>query len=101
MSDTGALARLVAAANAPEAIADALRAAGGRVVWTLGWDLPRELVDAFGLHPVRLVPGGDADQDIVSLVGAETLSARGRALIAAIAALPPEDAVLISHADAE
>lgn len=101
MSDTGALARLLGAARAPEAIAAEVRARGSRVVWTLGWDLPRELVDAFGLHPVRLVPGGDADQAIVSLVGAETLSARGRALIATIAALPSEDAVLISHADAE
>ncbi|MEO7690767.1 MAG: 2-hydroxyacyl-CoA dehydratase family protein [Sphingomonas sp.] len=101
MSDTGALARLVAAANAPEAIADEFRAAGGRVVWTLGWDLPRELVDAFGFHPVRLVRGGGTDHGILSLIGAETLSMRGRALIATIAALPPEDAVLISHADAE
>ena len=101
MSEKGALARLVEAARAPEAIAAEFRAKGGRVVWTLGWDLPRELVAAFGLHPVRLVPGDDADQEIVALVGAETLSARGRALIATIAALPAEDAVLISHADAE
>ncbi|GAA0298553.1 hypothetical protein GCM10009087_05460 [Sphingomonas oligophenolica] len=101
MSDRGALARLVAAAQAPEAIAAEFRAGGERVVWTLGWDLPRELVDAFGLHPVRLVPAHRADHDIVSLIGAETLSARGRALIATIAALPAEDAVLISHADAE
>ena len=101
MNDTGALARLISAARSPEAIAAEFRAKGGRVVWTLGWDLPRELVGAFGFHPVRLVPGDDADQEIVSLVGAETLSARGRALIATIAALPAEDAVLISHADAE
>lgn len=101
MNDAGALARLVRASQAPEAIAAEFRGGGGRVVRTLGWDLPRELVDAFGLHPVRLVPGEGGDQDIISLVGAETLSARGRALIATIAALPPEDAVLISHADAE
>lgn len=99
MSD--ALGRLIAAADGPAAIADAFRAEGGRVVWTLGWDIPRELIDAFGLHPVRLVPGDEDSSAIDALVGAETLGARGRALLAAIAALPASDALLISHADAE
>ena len=99
MSD--ALGRLLAAADGPGAVADAFRATGGRVVWTLGWDVPRELVDAFGLHPVRLVPGDEDSSAIDALVGAETLGARGRALLAAISALPASDALLISHADAE
>jgi hypothetical protein len=96
-----ALGRLIAAADAPATVADGLRAAGGRVVWTLGWDIPRELIDAFGLHPVRLVPGAADSSAIDALVGAETLGARGRALLAAISALPAGDALLISHADAE
>ncbi|CAN5339968.1 hypothetical protein BH09PSE4_BH09PSE4_02130 [soil metagenome] len=96
-----ALRRLIKAADDSRAIAAEFRAGGGRVVWTLGWDIPREIVDAFGLHPVRLVPGDDADSAIGSLVGSETLGRRGRALLAAIAALPLQDAVLISHADAE
>jgi benzoyl-CoA reductase/2-hydroxyglutaryl-CoA dehydratase subunit BcrC/BadD/HgdB len=96
-----ALGRLIAAADAPSAIADAFRAKGGRVVWTLGWDIPRELVDACGLHPVRLVPGNEDSSAIDALVGAEMLGARGRALLAAISALPVGDALLISHADAE
>ncbi|MEO9131238.1 MAG: 2-hydroxyacyl-CoA dehydratase family protein, partial [Sphingomonas sp.] len=105
MSDTGALARLFHAADAPHEIAAEFRAAGGRVVWTLGWDLPRALVDAFGLHPVRLVPAESGDAEVGSglgsLIGSDSLGARGRSLIATIAGLPAEDAVLISHADAE
>jgi len=97
----GAMARLLHAADAPHEIAAEFRAAGGRVVWTLGWDLPRELVDAFGLHPVRLVPAEGGDTAIGSLVGNDSLGARGHSLIATIAGLPAEDAVLISHADAE
>jgi len=101
VSDTGALARLLHAADAPQEIAAEFRAAGGRVVWTLGWDVPRALVDAFGLHPVRLVPMDGGDAAIGSLVGSDRLGVRGRSLIATIAALPAGDAVLISHADAE
>ena len=101
MNDTSALARLLHAADAPHEIAAEFRAAGERVVWTLGWDLPRELVDAFGLHPVRLVPMKIDDAAIGSFIGNDSLGARGRSLITTIAGLPPEDAVLISHADAE
>ena len=101
MIEPGALARLLHAADAPHEIAAEFRAAGGRVVWTLGWDVPRELVDAFGLHPIRLVPAQAGDSAVGSLAGSDSLGARGRSLITTIAALPPEDAVLISHADAE
>ena len=97
----GALVRLIHAANAPAEIADDIRAGGGRVVWTLGWDIPRELVDAFGLHPIRLVPIDHGSHALDALIGSETLSRRGRGLLAAIALLPAEDALLISHADAE
>jgi len=96
-----ALTRLIEASTSPEMIAESFRAVQGRVVWTLGWDIPREIVDAFGLHPVRLVPGDADDSAINALVSEESLGVRGRGLLAAIAALPACDALLISHADAE
>ncbi|MGH9006726.1 MAG: 2-hydroxyacyl-CoA dehydratase [Acidimicrobiales bacterium] len=40
----------------PEALARAWRGAGGRVVGILGHDVPRELVSAAGMLPVRLAP---------------------------------------------
>ena len=93
--------RILRAARDPQAIAAEHRAAGRRVVWTLGWDIPRELIDAYGLAPVRLVPGDDDGTLIDALVRKETLGARGHSLLAAIAAIPMRDAILISHADAE
>jgi hypothetical protein len=96
-----ALDRILHAARDPEAIAAEHRAADRRVVWTLGWDIPRELIDAYGLAPVRLVPGDHDRTAIDTLVGRGDMTARGLALLAAIAAIPESDALLISHADAE
>ncbi|MBO9714577.1 2-hydroxyacyl-CoA dehydratase family protein [Sphingomonas sp.] len=96
-----ALAAFRAAAADPGAVAAQVRGER-RVVWMLGSDLPYELVEAFGQHPVRLVPDRRIDtQAIDALVNAETMGVRGRALLAAIVALPREDALLISHADSE
>ncbi|RYE02769.1 MAG: 2-hydroxyacyl-CoA dehydratase [Sphingomonadales bacterium] len=72
-----------------------------RVVWTLGWDIPRELIDAYGLAPVRLVPGGHDPAPIDALVRRSHIGERSHALLAAIAAIPQGDALLISHADAD
>jgi hypothetical protein len=94
-------ARIREAATVAETIAAEHRAAGKRVVWTLGFDIPRELVDAYGLAPVRLVPGTHDRGAIDALVSRENMSERGQALLAAIAAIPPSDALLISHADAD
>jgi benzoyl-CoA reductase/2-hydroxyglutaryl-CoA dehydratase subunit BcrC/BadD/HgdB len=95
------LARILAAARAPEAIAAEHRAAGKQVVWTLGWDIPRELIDAYGLAPVRLVPGTHDTAPIDALVRRSHIGERNHALLAAISAIPQGDALLISHADAE
>ncbi|NML04345.1 2-hydroxyacyl-CoA dehydratase family protein [Sphingomonas sp. G-3-2-10] len=96
-----ALDRILAAARDPQSIAAEHRAAGKRVVWTLGWDIPRELVDMHGLAPVRLVPGNHDRTAIDALVGKADMAERGLALLAAIAAIPQGDAILISHADAD
>lgn len=96
-----ALDRIRFAAREPEAIAAEHSAAGKRVVWTLGWDIPRELVDGFGLAPVRLVPGTQDRSAIEALVGRAEMPERSLALPAAIAAIPTGDALLISHADAD
>jgi benzoyl-CoA reductase/2-hydroxyglutaryl-CoA dehydratase subunit BcrC/BadD/HgdB len=101
VSYTVALATLISAADDPTSVATQARAAGQRVVWTLGADIPRALVDAFGLRPIRLVPAASSDPAIDALIGSETLGRRGRLLLAAIARLPREDALLISHADSE
>ncbi|RYY34384.1 MAG: 2-hydroxyacyl-CoA dehydratase, partial [Sphingomonadales bacterium] len=93
--------RIFAAARQPEAIAAGHRAAGKRVVWTLGWDIPRELIDAHGLAPVRLVTGDHDPAPIDALVRRSNIGARSHALLAAIAAIPQGDALLISHADAD
>lgn len=93
--------RIAQAVQHPERIAAEIRASGERVVWVLGWDVPRELVDGFGLHPIRLTPRGLDLGPIDALVGRETMSQRGRRLLATIAALPERDALLISHADSE
>jgi len=100
VSAAGALAALLAAADDPAAVAERLRSEGQEVVWTLGADIPRALVDAFGYCPIRLVPGAP-DPEIDALIGSDNLGARGRALLAAIAALPEGDRLLISHADSE
>jgi hypothetical protein len=97
-----ALALLRAASADPLTIAARAREAGKRVVWMLGSDLPYELVEAFGCHPVRLVPDVRVDRSAIdAMVSAETLSERGRALLAAIIALPADDALMISHRDSE
>lgn len=102
MTAAGALAALIAAADDPQAVAVRHRDEGRQIVWTLGVDIPRELVDAFGHRPVRLVPDAAADTSAIdALIGSANLSQRGRALLATIAALPASDAVLISHADSE
>ncbi|WP_066799580.1 2-hydroxyacyl-CoA dehydratase family protein [Sphingomonas soli] len=93
--------RVFEAARNPGAIADAHRAAGRRVVWTLGWDIPRELIDAYGLAPVRLVPGDHDPAPIDALVRRSHIGERSHALLAAVAAIPLGDALLISHADAD
>lgn len=71
---------LRAAVLQPEAAARAWRAAGGRVVGVLGWSVPRELVVAAGLLPVRLsprhLPGSTPDS--------------GRDIAGAGSQLPPE-----------
>lgn len=94
-----AIDRILAAARDPQAIAAEHRGAGKRVVWTLGWDIPRELVDTYGLAPVRLVPGDHDRSAIDALV--RPGNERSHALLAAIAAVPQADALLISHADAD
>ncbi|RYY26721.1 MAG: 2-hydroxyacyl-CoA dehydratase [Sphingomonadales bacterium] len=71
------------------------------MVWTLGWDIPRELIDAYSLAPVRLAPGKHDRTAIDALVRRSQIGERSHALLAAIAAIPPGDALLISHADAE
>ena len=102
MSAAAALAAIGRAARDPGAVADRVRGAGGRIVWTLGADIPRELIDAFGLHPVRLVPDLATDTAAIdALIGGDNLGVRGRALLAAIARIPTGDALLISHADSE
>ncbi|MES2441333.1 MAG: 2-hydroxyacyl-CoA dehydratase family protein [Pseudomonadota bacterium] len=102
MTPAAALARFREASADPLGVAARLRGEGERIVWMLGSDLPYELVEAFGCHPVRLVPDARSDHAAIdAMVSAETLSARGRALLAAIIALPPEDALLVSHADSE
>lgn len=93
--------RVFAAAGKPETIAAEHRAAGKRVVWTLGWDIPRELIDAYGLAPIRLVPGDHDPAPIDALVRRDHIGERSHALLAAIAAIPQNDALLISHADAD
>lgn len=93
--------RIVFAGARPRAIAEEIRRNGGKIVWTLGWDIPRALVDASGVNPVRLVPAPEADPAIERLVGSTNISARGLRLLTAIASLPADDAVLMSHADAE
>ena len=102
MTATAALARLAEACADPRAVAAEMRAAGRRVVWMLGSDLPYALVDAAGFHPIRLVPDARVDRSAIdAMVSAETLGERGRSLLAEIIALPAEDALLISHADTE
>lgn len=101
MTPGEALAALAKAADDPGAVAAAARTAGERVVWTLGADIPRELIDAYGLRPIRLVPGNASSIAIDALIGSDSLGARGRALLAAIAEIPKDDALLISHTDSE
>lgn len=102
MTPEAALDLFRAAAADPGTVAADLRGQGRQVVWMLGSDLPCELVEAHGCAPVRLVPDARIDHaEIDRLVNAETMRDRGRALLAAILALPPEDALLISHADSE
>lgn len=102
MTAAAALARLAGACADPRAVAAEVRAAGRRVVWMLGSDLPYALVDAAGFHPIRLVPDARVDRSAIdAMVSAETLGERGRSLLAEIIALPAGDALLISHADTE
>lgn len=102
MTPDAALDLFRSAAADPGAVAAELRGQGRRIVWMLGSDLPYELVEAHGCHPVRLVPDARIDHRAVDrLVNAETMRDRGRALLAAILALPVGDALLISHADSE
>jgi benzoyl-CoA reductase/2-hydroxyglutaryl-CoA dehydratase subunit BcrC/BadD/HgdB len=102
MTAAAALARLAEACADPRAVAAEMRAVGRRVVWMLGSDLPYALVDAAGFHPIRLVPDARVDRSAIdAMVSAETLGERGRSLLAEIIALPVDDALLISHADAE
>ena len=102
MTAAAALARAAEACAGPRSVAATVRASGRRVVWMLGSDLPYALVDAAGFHPIRLVPDSRVDRSAIDgMVSAETLGERGRSLLAEIIALPVEDALLISHADAE
>jgi benzoyl-CoA reductase/2-hydroxyglutaryl-CoA dehydratase subunit BcrC/BadD/HgdB len=102
MTAAAALVRLAEACADPRLVAGEMRAAGRRVVWMLGSDLPYALVDAAGFHPIRLVPDARVDRSAIdAMVSAETLGERGRSLLAEIIALPAEDALLISHADTE
>lgn len=102
MTAAAALAAIGWAARDPGSVADRLRAGGGRIIWTLGADIPRELIDAFGLHPIRLVPDMAIDTAAIdALIAGDNLGVRGRALLAAIARIPASDALLISHADSE
>lgn len=102
MTPSEALAALEAASQDASGIAAAARARGKRVVWTLGADLPQEMVRAFGYQAIRLVPGASEDHpEIDALISRESLGSRGRRLLGAIAALPSQDALLISHTDAE
>ncbi|MEG3143052.1 2-hydroxyacyl-CoA dehydratase family protein [Sphingomonas sp. RT2P30] len=102
MTPTEALAALETAAQDASGIAAAARVRGKRVVWTLGADLPQEMVRAFGYQAIRLVPGASEDHpEIDALISRESLGSRGRRLLGAIAALPAEDALLISHTDNE
>jgi hypothetical protein len=96
-----ALQALIAAASDPTAVAAEARAAGRRIVWILGWDIPRFLVDAFGLQPIRLVTAGRGASGVDALIAADSMSKRGRAVLAAIEAIPESDALLITHADAD
>jgi benzoyl-CoA reductase/2-hydroxyglutaryl-CoA dehydratase subunit BcrC/BadD/HgdB len=75
----------------------------GRVVRTLGLDVPRELILAAGLLPVRMVAGPPAPTPRAdALMGAAAMSTRGKLLLEQL--LDPEACeipLLITHADEE
>lgn len=78
------------------------RDAGGGMVRTLGPDVPREILLAAGLTPVRLVPDPAAATPMAdTLVGGESLGWRGRALLETLLADAERRPLIMSHADAE
>ncbi len=93
------LARLRAAFEHPDGVAERCLGEGRAVVRYLGTDLPREMFLAAGVVPIRLA--SDAPRDSEVLEGLPVLGRRGRALVARIARQLRGEAFAITHADNE
>ncbi len=86
----------------PEAVADRLRAQGRPIARVVGSDIPRELLLAAGLTPVRLTAApGLPTLRTDRLMGMSSLPARSRSLIDQLLSLPTTDRIVLSHAEAE
>jgi benzoyl-CoA reductase/2-hydroxyglutaryl-CoA dehydratase subunit BcrC/BadD/HgdB len=96
------LARFADAYDHPSQVAARWRESGGRVARQLGVDVPREMVLAAGILPVRLVGVTSVAAPAAHrVIDAATLGQRGRSLLEQILTEAPGDALIISHADAE
>ncbi|MDX9874114.1 MAG: 2-hydroxyacyl-CoA dehydratase family protein [Spongiibacteraceae bacterium] len=99
---SSAIDTLLAAAEDAGARARQLLAQGAQVVRVVGQDAPYELLRAAGLQPVRLVPRpGEPTPLADRLIGAATISQRGRSLLEQILNDDSGTPLLITHADAE
>lgn len=97
-----ALGALTAAFEQPEKVAERLRREGHRIAHVIGSDVPRELLIAAGLTPIRLPAAtGRATPRADRLLGSIECSWRTHALLEGLLQLPASEPVVISHADAE
>ncbi len=80
------------------AATEAWRAAGGGVVGCVGADVPRELVEAAGLHPLRLAPLPGVDASVADAILGPGVEPSTRLILAGLLAdAYPIDYLLVCH----
>jgi benzoyl-CoA reductase/2-hydroxyglutaryl-CoA dehydratase subunit BcrC/BadD/HgdB len=93
-----ALARLCGHYEHRTSAAEAWRADGGAVVGCMGADVPRELVEACGLHPLRLAPLPQVDATAAdAILGPGVEPSTRRILAGLLAGAYPIDFLLFCH----
>ncbi|HEY6642786.1 2-hydroxyacyl-CoA dehydratase family protein [Povalibacter sp.] len=83
-------------------VADRLRRQGRSVARVIGSDIPRELLLAAGIAPVRLAQLRDLPTPLADrAIGSASWSTRTLSLLEQLLTLRPDERVVISHAEAE
>jgi benzoyl-CoA reductase/2-hydroxyglutaryl-CoA dehydratase subunit BcrC/BadD/HgdB len=86
----------------PATVASDSRAAGYRVVRTVGSDVPLELLVAAGLTPTAILPAVNAPTPRAdAIMGDGTLTKRGQSILEQLLAEADQHPLLITHADNE